>query len=122
MKTIHDMRERRTWQQHRHASPLPIVLGGVIAFGIGLLGVSGIIRTPNLFPQKTQTPAVAPNEASAPGVAIDTAAARIGRAETAPLLKTCMPMQKPGVDPDQSVKHGDLYRIPRDACAAPGER
>ncbi len=65
MKTIHDMRERRTWQQHRHASPLPIVLGGVIAFGIGLLGVSGIIRTPNLFPQKTQTPALAPNEPEA---------------------------------------------------------
>lgn len=63
MKMIHEMRQRPTWQAHRRANPLPIILGAVLAFGIGLLGVSGIVRAPALFPPKTQTVPVMPRDA-----------------------------------------------------------
>ena len=108
MKMINEMRERQAWDQPKSQSPLPIILGAVIAFGIGLLGVSGVVRAPNLFPAKTQT---APHDAKPAEVSIDTSARRVGRAETAPLLKMCMPMHKLGFGPDTPIAAGDLYRI-----------
>lgn len=111
MKMIHEMRERQAWEQPRNQSPLPIILGAVIAFGIGLLGVSGVVRAPVLFQAKTQMVQVASRDARPTEVTIDTSARRIGRAETAPLLKSCMPMHKLGFRPEQAVEVGDLYRI-----------
>ena len=35
---------RRAFDQHKSSGPLPIILGAVIAFGIGLLGISGIVK------------------------------------------------------------------------------
>ena len=46
MKIVHEMRERRAFEPPKSTSPLPVILGAVIAFGIGLLGVSGIIKMP----------------------------------------------------------------------------
>ncbi len=80
MKTIHEMRQQRAFEAHRKASPLPIILGAVIAFGIGLLGVSGAIRAPNLFPQKTQMVPVVPRDAMKPTAApVETSSNRIVR-------------------------------------------
>lgn len=112
MKMIHEMRQQQSWEAHKSASPLPIILGAVIAFGIGLLGVSGVVRAPTLLQAKTQMVPVAPRDAAKPAeVTIDTGRPRIGRAEAAPLLKTCMPMHKLGFGKNQPVEPGDLYRI-----------
>lgn len=111
MKMIHEMRERQVWEQQKSSSPLPIILGAVIAFGIGLLGVTGVVRAPVIFQQKTQMVPVAPRDAKPAEVTVDTSAHRIGRAETAPLLKTCMPMQKLGFERNQAIEPGDMYRI-----------
>lgn len=111
MKMIRDIRERQAWEQHKRAGPLPIILGAVIAFGIGLLGISGLVRAPNLFPQKTQAMPVAPREARASNISIDTGTRRIDRAETVPLLTICMPVHKLGVGPNQAIAAGDLYRV-----------
>lgn len=110
MKMIHEMRERQAWRQDKSTSPLPIILGAVIAFGIGLLGVSGVVRAPVLFQQKTQMVPVASRDAPV-AVSVDTSGRRLGRAEAAPLLKTCMPMHKLGFGRDQPIEAGDLYRI-----------
>jgi len=111
MKMIHELRQRQAWEAHKRKSPLPIILGAVIAFGIGLLGVSGVVRAPTLLPAKTQMVPVVQRDATPASVTIDTASRKAGRAETAPLLKTCMPMQKLGIGSDQPVEAGDLYRI-----------
>jgi len=109
---IHEIRQQQAWQAQKGSSPLPIILGAVIAFGIGLLGVSGIVRAPSLLQAKTQTIPVAPREAAKPAeVAIDTSARRTGRAETAPLLKTCVPFSKIEFDHVDKALPGDLYRI-----------
>jgi hypothetical protein len=110
MKMIQEMRERQAWRQDKSTSPLPIVIGAVIAFGIGLLGVSGVVRAPALFQKKTQMVPVAPRGVPAE-VSIDTGARRLGRAEAAPLLTICMPMHKPGFGKDQPIEAGDLYRV-----------
>jgi hypothetical protein len=111
MKMIHEMRERQVWEQHKSSSPLPIILGAVIAFGIGLLGVSGVVRVPVLLQSKTQMVPVAARDAKPAEVAIDTSGHRLGRAETAPLLKMCVPFSRLGFEHVDRVPPGDLYRI-----------
>lgn len=111
MKMIHEMRERQAWEQPKSTSPLPILLGAVIAFGIGLLGVTGVVRAPGLLQSKTQTVQVTPREANPAGIPVDTSGHRIGRAEAAPLLRTCMPLHALGFKRDHPVEVGDLYRI-----------
>jgi hypothetical protein len=109
MKMIHEMRERQAWEQPKSSSPLPILLGAVIAFGIGLLGVSGIVRAPDLFPAKTQLVPVIPLDAKPAAVVIDTSARRIGNSEDAPLLKACVPFSRLGAE--EGAEPGELYRL-----------
>jgi hypothetical protein len=108
---IHEMRRQQAWKAHKSASPLPIILGAVIAFGIGLLGVSGAVRAPTLLQAKTQMVPVVPRDAAPAGVKIDTSSHRLGRAETAPLLKLCVPFSRLGFEHVDRVPPGDLYRI-----------
>lgn len=111
MKMIHEMRKQQAWKAQKSASSLPIILAAAMAFGIGLLGVSGIVRAPTLLQAKTQLMPVAPREAASAGVSIDTSLHRVGRAETAPLLKLCVPFSRLGFEHVDKVPPGDLYRI-----------
>jgi hypothetical protein len=92
---------------------LPIILGAVIAFGIGLLGVSGIVKMP-LFNPGPKTMAIsvpaAPTDSKAE-IVIAASSNRTGRAETAPLIKVCIPLQRLGIGGDQKIESGDIYRI-----------
>jgi hypothetical protein len=98
MKAIHEMRVQQTWQQQQSAGPLPIILGAVIALGIGLLGMSGVIRTPTLLQAKTQLTAVAPCDAQpAATITIDATMRRLGMAMSAPLPKACLPDTRLGL-------------------------
>jgi hypothetical protein len=108
MKMIHEMRRQQTWETSASSSPLPIILGAVIAFGIGLLGISGVVRVPTLLQAKLIQ--VAPRDAGKPApVTIDTGARRLGSAEAAPLLKVCVPFSSLGFG--REVEPGDLYRV-----------
>ncbi len=111
MKMIHEMRKQQALEGQKSASSLPIILGAVIAFGIGLLGMSGIVRVPTLLQAKTQSVPVAPRDAAPAGVKIDTSSHRVGRAETAHLLKLCVPFSRLGFEHVDKVPPGDLYRI-----------
>ncbi len=111
MKMIHQIRQQQAWAAQKSASPLPIILGAFIAFGIGLLGVSGVVRAPTLRQAKTRMVPVSSRDAGRAEVTVDISSHRMGRSETAPLLKICMPMQKLGVGKDQPAEAGDLYRI-----------
>ncbi len=113
MKIVHEMRERRAFEPPKSNSPLPIIIGAVIAFGIGALGVSGIIRMPS-FNQGAKTMAIAvpsaPAESKAP-VTIEHGSHRTGRAEIAPLIKACIPLERLGIPRDSRIESGDIYRI-----------
>ena len=43
MKAIEQIRLQQALQAQKSAGPLPIILGAVIALGIGLLGASGVV-------------------------------------------------------------------------------
>src|SRR5262245_24440737 len=110
MKIVHEMRERRAFEPPRSNSPLPIIIGAVIAFGIGALAVSGIIRMPT-FNQAGKTMAIAvpaSAESKAP-VAIESGSHRTGRAEIAPLIKVCIPLERLGIPRDSRIESGDIY-------------
>ncbi|MET0278363.1 MAG: hypothetical protein ABW198_08530 [Pseudorhodoplanes sp.] len=112
MKIVHEMRQRRAFEPPKSTSPLPVILGAVIAFGIGLLGVSGVIKMPALN-QGPKTMAigvpVGPTEKAL--VVIEAGSHRTGRAETAPLIKACIPLERLGIARDQKIESGDVYRL-----------
>lgn len=112
MKIVHELRERKAFEQPKSSSPLPIILGALIAFGIGLLGVSGIVKIPilNAGP-KTMAVAVPAGPVAKAEVVIPASSDRTGRAETAPLIKTCIPLHRLGISRDQAVEPGDIYRM-----------
>jgi hypothetical protein len=113
MKIVHEMREQQAFEQPKSSSPLPIVLGAVIAFGVGLLGVSGIIKIPALNPgPKTMAVSVpAPAIDRTAPVTIEASANRTGSAETAPLIKACIPLERLGIPRDRKIESGAIYRI-----------
>jgi len=113
MKIVHELRERRAFEPPKSSSPLPVILGAVIAFGIGLLGVSGVIKMP-LFNQGPKTMAIgvpaSATDSKAP-VAIEPGSHRTGRAEAAPLIKACIPLERIGIPRDKNIESGDIYRL-----------
>lgn len=115
MKIVHEMRMRRAFEQQKSSGPLPIILGAVIAFGIGLLGVSGIVKMSFFNPGSTTTAAVAVPAGANDGkaeIVIPASSGRTGRAETAPLLKMCIPLQRFGISRDQvPIEPRDIYRL-----------
>jgi len=114
MKIVHEMRTRRAFEQQKSSGPLPIILGAVIAFGIGLLGVSGIVKMSFFNPGPTTTAAVAvpagANDTKAE-IVIPASSSRTGRAETAPLLKMCIPLQRLGIPREMGIESRDIYRV-----------
>lgn len=116
MKIIEEMRERKAFEQSKRSGPLSIVLGVVIAFGVGLLGVAGLIKAPSFMQAERQAFAAATKPAddtinSASGNFAGAGGRRIGRAETAPLLKSCVPFAKFGIDKIDQVSPAELYRL-----------
>jgi hypothetical protein len=105
MKMIHEIRRQQTWASQKRANPLPIVLGALIAFGIGALGVSGIVRTPTLLYAKTH---MVPDALARTldTSAIDTTTKRIGSPEAAPLLKSCVPLIETA-----DAGHDEVFRM-----------
>ena len=115
MKIIDEMRERQAFEQPKKSSPLLIILGVVIAFGIGVIGVSGVVKAPSLMLSKKAESAVAPSGATKSETPARDSAPRYGKAETAPLLRTCFPFDKLGVAKTEIMTTAELYRIMKTA-------
>jgi hypothetical protein len=115
MKAIHEIRLQQAWQAQKSAGPLPIILGAVIALGIGLLGASGIIRVPTLSQARMQI--VTSSGAQPATIAINTTMRRVGNAENAILLRTCVPFARFGLG--DAIEHGRLYRMLQTASGLP---
>lgn len=112
MKIVHELRERREFEPPKSSSPLAILLGAVIAFGIGLLGVSGVIKMEVFKPApKTFAVAVPGAGEGAQPQAVEPSAARLGRAENAALVKACVPLDRLGIPREKNIESGDLYRL-----------
>lgn len=115
MKAHHEIHLQQAWQAQKSAGPLPIMLGAVIALGIGLLGASGIIRAPTLSQARMQ---IAAGGAVQPEtVAIDATMGRVGNAENAILLRSCVPFARLGLG--DAIEHGRLYRMLQTASGLP---
>jgi len=115
MKAIEQIRLQQALQAQKRAGPLPIILGAVIALGIGLLGASGTIRAPTLSQARMQ---IAAGGVRPPAtVAIDASMDRIGNAENAILLRTCVPFARFGLG--DAIEHRRLYRSLQTASGLP---
>lgn len=115
MKPIDQIRLQQAWQAQKSAGPLPIILGAVIALGIGLLGASGIIRVPTLSQARMQI--MAGGDAQSATFSINTTVQRVGNAEKAILLGTCVPFARFGLG--DAIEHGRLYRTLQTASGLP---
>ena len=112
MKLIRELRHRHTWEQPKSSNPLPIIFGALLAFGLGLLGISGVIKAPQFVlirPKVVDTATAATSDASARAKIIHTGTR--GRAENAQLLSLCMPLHRLGMDHSPPRDAGELYRM-----------
>ncbi len=109
MKLVQEMRERQTFQQPKKTNLLPMILGVVMAFGIGAAGVGALVdasRFTSLWNDETVAlPSALKSEAS-----IDDSRARDGAAEAALLLRTCFPFSKLGIAAEQIMPTTEIYK------------
>ena len=49
MKLVQELRERQVFEQPKSANPFPIILGVIVAFCIGAIGVGGFMHAPNFI-------------------------------------------------------------------------
>jgi hypothetical protein len=116
---IDEMRERRQWEEPKASNPVPIILATMAAFAIGGVAAFGYLKMPTLGAVATKPAQSSPGSApEQPKSEVSFAGVRLGRAETAPLLKSCVPMHKLGFGGgfgDRSDRKGlepaDIYPI-----------
>jgi hypothetical protein len=118
---IDELREKQRWEEPKRSSPVPLILGVMVAFAVGGVAAFGYLKMPSLPAMKAKSAATegtAAPDASAPTAAVSFAAGqRVGRAETAPLLRSCVPMSKLGFNgfdagpAGQRIEAKDIYAI-----------
>ena len=124
---IDEMRERRQWEEPKSSSPVPIILAAMAAFAIGGVVAFGYLKMPTLGAMATKPAQTSPGSApEQPKSEVSFAGVRLGRAETAPLLKSCVPMHKLGLassfgdrgDRRVGLEPADIYPILQMASTA----
>lgn len=107
---IHQMREQQAWEEQKKPSLIPLIAGVIFAFAIGGGGVLAWSkltpgpRDPNAAASAAPPVSVAQKEPSFGG-------RRLGRAETAPLLRSCVPFDRFGNLNSVRMEPSDLYRL-----------
>lgn len=116
---LDEIRERQALEAAKKTSPVPIVIAAIAAFAIGGLGAFGWINFPKLSQSAN---AIASGNFSAitartdqkpAAVSIATSGARLGQAENANILLSCVPRHKLGLNSGfgQKIESKDIYRI-----------
>jgi hypothetical protein len=108
---IDQIRQQQAWAQPKKASIWPLILGIFAAFLVGGGGFYSWTKFKSSTPASRSGQDVAASAEQRPGVSF-TEGKRIGRAETAPLLKTCVPLSKLGLDRQPNkMAASDIYQL-----------
>ncbi len=114
---ISEIRERQALEASKQSSPVPIVVAAIAAFAIGAMGAMGFIRLPAMMGKSApkETTAVASAAHKPEPVAVAAGWGRLGKAEKANILLSCVPRHKllggGPWEPGRKIDSADLYRI-----------
>lgn len=105
---IQEIRARQAQQPAGKSGLLPTIAGAVVASVAGGLLVMGW----GMLPSPTAKIAQADRAGAERKTAVAFASSgRAGRADMAPILRTCLPREKLGLPADSRMEQADLYRI-----------
>ncbi len=112
---LNEIRERQAQEASTQSSPVPIVIAAIAAFAIGAAGATGFVKLPAMF-QKGGAPKIAATaiEHKADAVAVAGSSwGRIGNAEKANVLLSCVPRHKLGLGGEigRKIESADIYKI-----------
>lgn len=116
---LDEIRERQAFEANKKSSPIPIVIAAIFAFGIGAMGATGFVKLPSMLAKggAVKTAAVeasATAERKAEPVSVSGSGwGRIGNAEKANVLLSCVPRHKLGLGGEfgRKIESSDIYRI-----------
>lgn len=114
---LNEIRERQALEASKQSSPVPIVIAAIAAFAFGAMAATGFVKLPAIFHKggmkETAIAAVA-TERKTEAVAVSGSSwGRLGNAEKANVLLTCVPRHKLGLGGDfgGKIEPADIYRI-----------
>lgn len=115
---LDEIRERQAFEASKKSSPIPIVIAAIFAFGLGALGATGFVKLPSILSKggapKTVEAAAAVVERKTESVTISGSSwGRLGNAEKANVLLSCVPRHKLGLGGDfgRKIEPADIYKI-----------
>jgi hypothetical protein len=115
---LNEIRERQALEASKQSSPVPIVIAAIAAFAFGAMAATGFVKLPAIFhkggAKETAAVAAAATERKADVVAVSGSSwGRMGNAEKANVLLSCVPRHKLGMGGDigRKIETADIYKI-----------
>lgn len=113
---LNEIRERQALEASKQSSPVPIVIAAIAAFGFGAMAATGFVKLPAIFhkdaPAKEAVVAASAAKTEA-GTVASSGWNRMGNAEKANVLLSCVPRHKLGLGGEigRKVDTADIYKI-----------
>lgn len=114
---LNEIRERQALEASKQSSPVPIVIAAVAAFAIGAMAATGFVKLPTKFLKgggANETAAAVTAERKAEPVAVSGSSwGRLGSAEKANVLLSCVPRHKLGLGGEigRKFEPKDIYNL-----------
>jgi hypothetical protein len=113
---LNEIRERQALEAAKQSSPVPIVVAAIAAFAFGAMAATGFVKLPAVFQKggEARETAATAVERKAESVAVSGSSwGRMGNAEKANVLLSCVPRHKLGLNGEfgRKIESADIYRI-----------
>jgi hypothetical protein len=114
---LNEIRERQALEASKQSSPIPIVIAAIAAFAFGAMAATGFVKLPAVFHKggaKETAVAAAATERKADAISVSGSSwGRMGNAEKANVLLSCVPRHKLGLGGDigRKIESADIYKI-----------
>jgi hypothetical protein len=113
---LNEIRERQALEASKQSSPVPIVIAAIAAFAFGAMAATGFVKLPAIFHKggAAKDTAVAAAATKTEAIAVSGSSwGRMGNAEKANVLLSCVPRHKLGLGGDigRKIEPSDIYKI-----------
>jgi hypothetical protein len=112
---LNEIRERQALEASKQSSPVPIVIAAIAAFAFGAMAATGFVKLPAIFQKGgAKETAVAAAASKTEAVSVSGSSwGRMGNAEKANVLLSCVPRHKLGMGGEigRKIETADIYKI-----------
>lgn len=115
---LNEIRERQALEASKQSSPIPIVIAAIAAFAFGAMAATGFVKLPAVFhkggvAKETAVAAAATERKVEAATVTGSSWGRMGSAEKANVLLSCVPRHKLGLSGafGRKTETSDIYKI-----------